>query len=88
VCSGSIAYILTGFYDFDNVNVQQALCLSSYFLETDLFIKSGIHLVYRTTGAMIWMIRSEPFMYGQQLVQSSINIRPDSNQVMMIIDLH
>jgi hypothetical protein len=30
VCSGSIAYILTGFYDFDNVNVQQALCLSSY----------------------------------------------------------
>jgi 2-dehydro-3-deoxyphosphogluconate aldolase/(4S)-4-hydroxy-2-oxoglutarate aldolase len=30
VCSGSITYILTGFYVFDNVNVQQALCLSSY----------------------------------------------------------
>jgi hypothetical protein len=30
VCSGSITYILTAFDDFDNVNVHQALCLSSY----------------------------------------------------------
>jgi hypothetical protein len=35
VCSGSITYILTGFDDFDNVNVHQALCLSSYFLSTN-----------------------------------------------------
>jgi hypothetical protein len=30
VGSGSITYILTGFDDFDNVNVHQASCLSSY----------------------------------------------------------
>jgi hypothetical protein len=57
VCSGSIAYILTGFYDFDNVNVQQALCLSSYKKSNiETCMTKTLHSLMRLLACQIIML--------------------------------